>query len=230
MEIKRSILILLSLVSFLACTKIGQDDGYGMFELDLSVDMQIDEAVRSTALDQADFSDYNVSLYREGQMLWKTTYDVLMTDKSYNRVPAGNYTIEVESCTEAEAETGYGRMRLVGSEEFSVVAGRTSSPSVLCEMANARVTLAYDDTFISYFEFPGASVTNGVRKLAVPELTGEHSLEKAFYYNVSSEGSMDIVFTVTAGVITTQEIFSYEVACEVKGGRWNKIDLKLKND
>lgn len=227
---KRYTFIILGLMSVFACTEFGYEDVYGSFELNVSVDMQVEDAVRSSVMEQEDYSDYNVTLYKDGEMLWKTTYDVLIADKSYNRVPAGVYTIEVESCTESEAEHGNGKMRLMGQKEFSVDAGRTSSPSVLCKMVNARITLAYDGSFSLLFEYPGASVTDGKRKLVVPDITGEHSLDKAFYYNVSPEGVLDIVFTVTAGFITTQEIFSYDVPCTVRGGIWNKVDLKLKND
>ena len=200
---------------------------YGYVSVSVSTDVHIeDAATKSEQLPEASYPEYNIALYKEGEQLWKTKYDVFLSDVQFNRIPAGTYTIEVESCTEAEAEAGNGRMRLLGSEQITVVAGRTAQADILCQMANARVTLAIDPVFAAELSNTGASVTDGKRKISLEVVDTDHVLDRAVYYNVGTDGTKDLLFTVTTGIISLDKVKAFDVPVCAEGGKWNKVTLK----
>ena len=93
-------------------------------------------------------------------------------------------------------------------------------------MANARVTLAIDPTFAADLSNTGASVTDGKRKISLEIVDTEHVLEIAVYYNVGADGTKNLVFTVTAGIISIDKVKAFEVPVCAEGGKWNKVTLK----
>ena len=211
-----------------ACTKESVT-GYGYISLSVATYIDVDDAVtKSEPLPESSYSEYNISLYKDGVMLWKVSYADFLAYVQYNRVVAGSYVLEVESCTETDAEVGNGKMRLVGSEAFDVIAGRTADVDILCQMANARVTLAIDPAFAPDLANTGASVTDGRRKISLEIVNTEHALERAVYYNVGSDGMKNLVFTVTTGVISIDKVKTFEVPVHAEGGKWNKVTLKNK--
>ena len=211
---------------FGSCTKEAVAE-YGYISVSVSTDVEIeDAATKSEQLPESSYSEYNIALYNGETLVWKTKYDVFLSDVQYNRIPAGTYTLEVENCTEDDAEIGNGRMRLFGSEQITVVAGRTSHADILCQMANARVTLAIDQDFASDLSNTGASVTDGKRKISLETVDTDHVLERAVYYNVGADGTKNLVFTVTTGIISIDKVKTFEVPVSVEGGKWNKVTLK----
>lgn len=230
MRIKRNIKAIfmtgLLVCIFGSCTKEAVAE-YGHISVSVSTDLEIeDAATKSEQLPESSFSEYNIALYNGEEQLWKTKYDIFLSDVQYNRVPAGIYTLEVESCTEEEAETGNGKMRLFGSQQITVVAGRTADADILCQMVNARVTLAIDQDFASDLLNTGASVTDGKRKLSLEVVDTDHVLERAVYYNVGDDETKNLVFTVTAGIISLDKVKAFDVPVRVEGGKWNKVTLK----
>lgn len=206
------------------------DEQYGFIGLRLEVDAHVEEVTKAHDLQESDYSEYNVSLYKDGMQLWKTTYDEFVSDVSYNRVEAGNYYLEIESCTEEEAEVGNGILRYCGGAPVTVVAGRTSDAPVLCKMANARVTLALDPSFAAEIvdSKAGASVTDGRRKISLETVDVQHLPERSVYFNVGEDNTLTVTFTVTMGIVATQELKSFELSVDLEGGQWNKITLVKK--
>ena len=93
-------------------------------------------------------------------------------------------------------------------------------------MANARVTLAIDPVFASDLANTGASVTDGKRKISLDVVDTDHLLERSVYYNVGADGTKNLVFTVTAGIISLDKVKAFDVPVRVEGGKWNKVTLK----
>ena len=234
MRIKTRIFVaaLVAAICSVSCGRVEPDhDGYGFLSLSLDIDTDIEDLTRATTVDQADYSAYNVALYRGETQLWKTTYDRFVSDVAFNRIPAGEYVIEVESCTAEDADNGAGKMRMYGSESVTVEAGKTSDASVSCTMANARVTLAMSPEFASAIVEGsiGASVTDGVRKIAISGIDQQHLLERAVYFNVDLPSGKTVTFTVTAGIAENQKLKTFELPVTLKPGVWNKVTLNQKN-
>lgn len=216
------------LIALSACTRDCLEDGiYGYLGVSITSFVDMEDLTKSS-LPESDYPTYNISLYKGSEQIWKTTYDNFLSDVRYNRVQAGVYTVEVESCTESQAEIGNGRMRMMGKSPVEVRAGRRSEVDIQCEMANARVTLAIAPEFAAEIVNTGASVTDGSRKIAVESIDTQHLLERAFYYNVDDNGKKELVFTVTTGITSIDKVKTFEIPVTVVGGEWNKITLKNK--
>lgn len=110
--------------------------------------------IRSEAAPISDVDDYNFRFvgvdgyatseyYRYGDVSWPMEWYF------------GLFRLEAESCTEAEAEVGYGRLRYAGiGQPFSVINDRTATASVVCSIANFRVSVNFSDKmFLAYKDF-----------------------------------------------------------------------------
>lgn len=119
---------------------------------------------RFVGVDQYGSSEY----YRYGDVQWPFEWYF------------GVFKLQAESCTLDEAEAGYGRLRYEGlSQQFAVVNDRVASASVVCQVANVNVKVAFDDSmFESFADF----------KLVVdtvePSLTEEGELDLSSGYEV----------------------------------------------
>lgn len=125
-------------------------NGKGKVMLSLYSDIEI----RSEASPISDVDDYNFRFvgvdgyatseyYRYGDVSWPMEWYF------------GLFRLEAESCTETEAEEGYGRLRYAGiGQPFSVINDRTATASVVCSIANFRVSVNFSDKmFLAYKDF-----------------------------------------------------------------------------
>lgn len=67
----------------------------------------------------------------------------------------GLFRLQAESCTEDEAEEGFGKLRYEGiGQPFAVINDQMATASVVCEIANFRVEVKFSDKmFIAYKDF-----------------------------------------------------------------------------
>jgi hypothetical protein len=119
-------------------------------EVDLSLssgtEIEVKSAVVSSEFDHYRFKFSGVDDY--GSSDFYTYGDVLMPMEWYY----GIYTLYAESCTKEEAEEGYGCIRHEGeSSPFSVINDVVSSVSVVCNVANCRVNVKFDDSMYESF-------------------------------------------------------------------------------
>ena len=216
-----------------SCTKDESQD-WGCFDLSLAAEVTMDEAVKSPeALPEEEYADYTIMLYKEGELLWETTFDEFTADvdNAYRRVPAGEYVVYVENCTAAEAEEGDGRPRYTGSETFVVTAGRTATASVVCSMANAKVTLAYAADFGQHFIPWGLSLADsGTRKVSLDMdvMSDSHDGAQVMYFNVSDDGTATLTYTLVATEIELDKVMRYDVDFVVEKCKWNKVTMTGK--
>ncbi len=205
-------------------------DGWGYFDLSLSADVGISEAVRSAeALPQAEYQDYTIMLYKEGILQWETSYAEFVTDSEnrYRRVPAGEYTVYVENYTALEAEEGFGRPRYAGSGIFTVTAGRTAETAVICTMINAKLTLAYAPGLLDRFTPWGLSVAdaNGRKLVMDVKMSESHETAQVAYCNVAENGEAELTYTLVATDKDEDKVMRYDVDFTVKAGMWNKVSM-----
>lgn len=119
-------------------------------EVDLSLSSATEIEVKSgeavSAFDDYRFMFSGVDGY--GSSEYYTFGEVLMPMEWY----FGLYTMKAESCTEEEAEKGYGCIRYAGeSSTFAVVNDQVASVSVMCNVANCRVNVKFDDSMYEAF-------------------------------------------------------------------------------
>lgn len=226
-------------LSLISCTKEATGDGFGYLDLSLLADVSIEDVTRTPeTLPEADYQDYVVMLYSDdGNLLWEGTYEAFAANQdNVQRVPAGTYTVYVESCTAEEAEEGMGKPRLAGSQEFVITAGRTTTATVACTVINAKITLAYDDDTVTTDHeneskarvlYPaGLSISDseGSRKISLT-LSASHDEVNAIYYNVGDDGKVSLTYTLVAGVYADNSIMRYDVSFTAVKGKWNKVTM-----
>jgi hypothetical protein len=104
-------------------------------------------------------------------------------------LPYGLYSIMAESCAEDVAHSsndGYGCVRFMGMTADVQVKSQSSlatAVSVVCTMANAKVSVAFDAGFLSDFQDVRAEITLGDR---VTVITSSQASGVQAYFNVEA--------------------------------------------
>lgn len=124
---------------------------YGTLAVSLSGDPVIEVVSKAAeTLTPATAANYNVAVYTSADC---SGNPVEGTAKKYSELtspvvlPAATYYVWAESCTSDEAEFGKGVMRFEGvSPAVEVMPGFASTATVACTVANAVVTVNFDDS------------------------------------------------------------------------------------
>lgn len=151
-----------------ACTqKVEQPLKYGQLSVSLSGEPSVEVVTKATALDQTseDAKDYTVRIYD------KTDAPGLKYEASYyefatQTLPLGTYYVTAENCTEAEAETGNGQMRLAGkSADVTLSADAlTGTATVECAVTNAKVSVQFDASVAGRFSDLKVTLSGGTTR------------------------------------------------------------------
>jgi hypothetical protein len=149
LHIGRFTALLLTVLSFVftSCDfNHTESDGKGEVMLSLYSDI-----VFKSSTPLSDVDDYNFRFVGVDQYATSEYYrygDVTWPFKWY----FGVYKLQAESCTVHKADEGYGCLRYEGiSSSFSVMNGKTATASVVCQVANINVNVAFDDSMFETF-------------------------------------------------------------------------------
>ena len=140
------LLIVLSFV-FTSCDfNHTESDGKGEVMLSLYSDIVFKSSTPLSDVDDYNFRFVGVDgyatseYYRYGDVEWPFKWYF------------GVYKLQAESCTVHKADEGYGCLRYEGiSSSFSVMNGKTATASVVCQVANIKVNVAFDDSMFETF-------------------------------------------------------------------------------
>ena len=166
----------------------------GSFTLGLSTDSLAVEVTTRAGRDLTDVEQqiFAVSLRQNGETIWENIpfADITLADRTQ---PVGtSYVVSAESCTSAEAESandGWGKRRYWGqSETFDIKKDANTNVSVDCHMANAGVSVEFDESFTSYFTMGYSVTTDDSRTLRFDNTT----TGRVAYYNIP-EGNTRVV-------------------------------------
>lgn len=202
---KRAILFFSLFATLLLTACIGDFDTpkvaqQGYFAIELETDSLVEEvetrAARELTYEEA--KKYLVTLTQGEEVVWthKKFEEITQADRTQ---PLGeNYVVMAEDITEEEAESandGWGCRRYAGlSETFSVVSKQTTFVTVPCRMANAGLSVVFDESFTSYFS-DYAVTTDDLRALKF------NANGRIAYYNTDANGrhNLDIAISASAG-------------------------------
>lgn len=111
---------------------------------------------------------------------------------------AKDYLIEVANCTPQEAvnaNEGWGAIRFMASQTFDIVSEETTPLVLECTMANAGLTVIFDESFTTKFPTYAATIQD-TRNLVFKSTTAY----KVAYYNISqSQENISLRLTGSAG-------------------------------
>ena len=116
------------------------------------VDLTLSSSTEIVVKSESEFDHYSFKFSGVGEYGSSDYYtygDVVMPMEWYY----GIYTLYAESCTKEEAEEGYGCIRYEGeSAQFSIINDYVETVSVVCNVANCRVNVKFDDSMYESFE------------------------------------------------------------------------------
>lgn len=135
---------------------------YGTLSVSLAGEPGVEVVTRGTELSADKAKNYDLAVYDNPDCSGTPVSGPV----KYSEVnggfilPEDTYYVWAQSCSPGVAETGNGCMRLVGkSNAVEVKTDITNSAVVECEVANARVTVAFDSSVAENFENESLTVT-----------------------------------------------------------------------
>ena len=229
---KRAILFFSLFAMLLLTACIGDFDTpkvaqQGYFAIELETDSLVEEvetrAARELTYEEA--KKYLVTLTQGEEVVWmhKKFEEITQADRTQ---PLGeNYVVMAEDITEEEAESannGWGSRRYAGlSETFSVVSKQTTFVTVPCRMANAGLSVVFDESFTSYFS-DYAVTTDDLRALKF------NTNGRIAYYNTDANGrhNLDIAISASAGWDGTVRLHR---SLTLQSGKIIRLKVKLNS-
>lgn len=205
----------------------------GPISLSLSSDMEV-VAVTRTDADLMDCSDFSVDIFGTtllGQEYVSETF-IYGTMPETVMLPYGTYQITAQSCLEDDAAEGLGCIRYHGvSDPVQIKSPETVPVSVSCEMANGKVTMILDESFIQDF----TDIAIRLKCTREVTLSNEESLaSKDVYFNVPQEGSA-LSYTISGTIAKgtgNERRLTYENSSSIllSPAKWAKITIRSNHN
>lgn len=128
-----------------------QECGQINLTLENSTAPEIEVSTRTvTDLTETDAKDYNIQVLQNDNVKLESTNFLTFKNTTFIFPIGSGYTVTAESCTEEvgqSANDGVGQIRYFGtSAPFEVRTNEISNVKVTCTMANAKVSIAYDES------------------------------------------------------------------------------------
>lgn len=211
MKNKIQYMMLLAVTVLLAGCQSEQDpfkepSDKGSFTLSLNTGALVVKTETRTTLNSTQAANYNITFYQNNIKQWSKKYSALGA-QDYVQSVGTSYSVSAESCTEAEAETGWGCPRYYGrSESFEIVASATPTPvSVTCEPMNGGLCVEFDKSFTDTYTRFSATTTDAralkfddTNKAIFDSETGKRTGGSVAYYNISETDERDVELEVVA--------------------------------
>ena len=171
----------------------------GRFMLSLLTEEVTTEDITRAGSFNPDVSKFKVSITdAKGLELISGKEYGAMEDHDKVLPAAEDYIIEVANCSPQEAVSaneGWGTIRFMASETFDIVSEQTTPLVLECTMANAGLSVIFDESFTTKFPTYAATIQD-TRNLVFKSTTAD----KVAYYNISQDQeSISLRLTGSAG-------------------------------
>lgn len=193
------VLLLVSCVSEFDLPKAA--DEQGMFALSLTA-TGLKTEVETRADDESwqkltstEAASYLITLTKDSKTLWGPKVFSSITQTDCTQPVGTGYVVSAESCTATEAETGWGKRRYYGKSSFSITKNETTEVCINCHIANAGISVQFDESFTSFFTLGYSVTTDDSRGL---RFDGETPAERVAYYNVPEGSTRSVRLLVNA--------------------------------
>lgn len=234
-------LLVLAGIALMAAACTGNDEpvqGYGQINLSLgnTVNPEIEVSTRAYQILSTDEAkDYWIEVLQNGKsVLEPTNYLNFMNTNPI--FPSGEgYAVAAQSCTEEEAQTangGAGQVRYTGtSDAFAIAVSSTSDVTVSCTMANAKVSIVYDEEFTKYFTDYKVTVyeaSNESRKIEF-DANGKYtpsqggSAYDAVFFNIDQDPTLKCEISGTYKGILRKA----GTTVNLEAAKWYKLKVKI---
>lgn len=215
-----------------ACnTKIDTPEVYGELSVSLSGEPVVEVVSKAAeTLDPTDpeATNYTVSIYDSKNALrYQSPYSTFEAQK----LVLGTYYVSAENCTDVQAEEGNGRMRLYGrSADVTLTADAlVQEAEVSCVVANAKVSVQFDESVQGRFSELQVSLTGGTKRTTpvIIEQTAIGTVTEAWFN--PSELTYTITGTFTGSGMNKPVNISRDITLSAKDNIILLVKVNLEN-
>ena len=133
---------------------------YGSLSVAMDAEVKV-EAVTKAPATAEELKNYKVKVIGQDQAS-TSYYDGLYSAFKPLKLPLGTYTVSAENCNSAVAEDGNGCKRLYGSTSVEISETNLNpTAEFTCSVANALVTVVFDDSATQHIKDLKVSLTGG---------------------------------------------------------------------
>ena len=133
--------------------------------------------VNTTSISRAEAEAYNpkqlaVQIVNASDEVVEETanFDTEWKGKTFN-LPIGTYTIKASSAGFDGKTSGFDKPYYVGTTEVTIENGKTANANITCTLANVKVTVTFDQTFIDAFKAANVKVDDNGDNGSISPLT-----------------------------------------------------------
>ncbi len=157
-KIYLSLIALLTAIGFTSCQQDDLDANTGYLRIDVETNTYVNTKIAE------DYNPKQIALQivdSKGEVVESTDDWETLEGKQF-RLPAGIYTVKASSNGFDGSESGFEIPYYAGSEQVTVETGKEVTANITCTLANVKVTVNYDQSFIDAFQSATATVTSAL--------------------------------------------------------------------
>lgn len=157
-KIYLSLIALLTVIGVTSCQQDDLDSNTGYLRIDVETNTYVNTKIAE------DYNPKQIALQivnSKGEVVESTDDWETLEGKQF-RLPAGIYTVKASSNGFDGSESGFEIPYYAGSEQVTVETGKEVTANITCTLANVKVTVNYDQSFIDAFQSATATVTSAL--------------------------------------------------------------------
>lgn len=157
-KIYLSLIALLTVIGVTSCQQDDLDSNTGYLRIDVETNTYVNTKIAE------DYNPKQIALQivnSKGEVVESTDDWETLEGKQF-RLPAGIYTVKASSNGFDGSESGFEIPYYAGSEQVTVETGKEVTANITCTLANVKVTVNYDKSFIDAFQSATATVTSAL--------------------------------------------------------------------
>lgn len=172
-----SFIVLLSAVSIISCQQEDLDDNTGYLRIDVETNTYVNTKIAEN------YNPKQIALQivdSKGEVVESTDDWETLEGKQF-RLPAGIYTVKASSNGFDGSESGFDIPYYAGSEQVTVETGKEVTANITCTLANVKVTVNYDQSFIDAFQSATATVASAMEGVSPLSFNMGDDLKPAYF-------------------------------------------------
>ena len=176
-KIYLSLIALLTAIGFTSCQQDDLDANTGYLRIDVETNTYVNTKIAE------DYNPKQIALQivnSTGEVVESTDDWETLEGKQF-RLPAGIYTVKASSNGFDGSESGFEIPYYAGSEQVTVETGKEVTANITCTLANVKVTVNYDQSFIDAFQSATATVTSALEGVNPLSFNMGDNLKPAYF-------------------------------------------------
>lgn len=169
------------LLVFISCQEEDANGGVGYLRLEIATNAFVNPQTKIA--EYYNPKQIAVQIINGSGTVVKETDDYTIWNSQQIRLSPGTYTIKASSNGFDGSESGFDIPYYVGSEQITIESGKEKTANVTCTLANVKVTVNFDQSFIDAFKSAKTTVASALKDVSALDFEmGKNN--KSVYYPV----------------------------------------------